>query len=236
MVRAMGSADVTVMLDELLRGLVEGTVEPETNAPAAAKPWLEDLLSRPDTYRDAALMALAFAVDNGIAAQITTPPAGRRSVGQSLAELLDELNIRARRDAFQTVAKGTSSLLGRERQAWNKLLMWAQAENEIEPIERALRYMATRIAATARNLPGMPALDVGRLTFRRIVGIADELLAVPSGGAHEQFLFASLLHALADEYGGRRVETKALSPRTHPRGLPLMCRSWMAARYLRPMR
>lgn len=209
--RAVGSADVATMLEELLRGLVAGTVEPETDAPAEAKPWLDDLSSRPDTYRDAALMALAFAVDQETASQITTPPPGRRSVGQRLAELLDELNIRARRDAFQTVAKGTSSLLGRDRQPWNKLLMWAQAQEQIEPIELAMRYMATRIAATARNLPQMPALDVGRLTFRRMARVADQLLAVPSGGAHEQFLFASLLHALADEYGGRRVETKALS-------------------------
>ncbi len=200
-----------MMLEELLRGLVGGTVEPEADAPAEPKKWLDDLLSRPDTYRDAALMALAFAVDEGTAAQIATPPAGRRSVGQGLAQLLDELNIRARRDAFQTVAKGTSSLLGRERRAWNELLKWAQAEDELEPIDRAMRYMATRIAATARNLPQMPALDIGQLTFRRIARVADEMLAVASGGAHEQFLFASLLYALADEYGGRRVETKTLS-------------------------
>ena len=199
------------MLGDLLRGLVDGSVEPEPQAPADAKPWLDDLVSQADTYRDAALMALAFALDAGTTADIATPPAGRRTVGQRLASLLDELNIRARRDAFQTVAKGTSSLLGRDRPAWNELLLWAQEQDDQGPIEQAVRYMATRIASTARNLPPMPGLDVARLTFRRVTRVVDELLEVPSGGAHEQFVFASLLHALAEEYGGRRVETKTLS-------------------------
>lgn len=199
------------MLDALLRGLVAGTVEPEDDPPEAAQPFLDDLLSRVDTYRDGALMVLAFAVDAGSGEDVATPPAGRRTVGPWLASLLDELNIRARRDAFQTLAKGTNTLLGRDRDSWNGLLEWAQEQEGAEPLETALRYMASRIAATARDLPPMPALDVARLTFRRVVCVVEDLLGTPSGGAHEQFLFAGLLHALAHEYGGRRVETKSLS-------------------------
>jgi hypothetical protein len=207
----VGSAEVDVMLDELLRGLVAGNIDPEGEAPEGAKPYLDDLLSRVDTYRDAALIVLAFAVDARTGADVATPPAGRRSVAQALASLFDELNIRARRDAFQTLAKGTSTLLGRDRESWNDLLVWAHEQDEVEPLDQAMRYMASQIAATARNLPPMPELDVSRLTFRRVLCVVDQLLGVPSGGAHEQFVFASLLHALADEHGGRRVETKTLS-------------------------
>lgn len=199
------------MLEQLFRGLLAGTVEPEDDAPGSAKPFLDDLLSRVDTYRDGALIVLAFAVDAGTGADAATPPAGRRTVGPWLASFFDELNIRARRDAFQTLAKGTNTLLGRDRDSWNRLLEWAQEQDDAEPLTRAMRYMTSRIAATARNLPPMPALDVARLTFRRVARVFDDLLATPSGGAHEQFVFAGLLHALAEEYGGRRVETKSLS-------------------------
>lgn len=44
-----------------------------------------------------------------------------------------------------------------------------------------------------------------------IVAMAPPLLAIPSGGAHEQFVFAALLHASAEESGHRRVETKTLT-------------------------
>lgn len=207
----MGSTDVSALLEQLLRGLVDGTMRPEPKAPTEVKPYLDDLLSRVDTYRDAALMVLAYAVDAGTGADAATPPAGRRGVAQALERLLDELNIRARRDAFQTLAKGSSTLLGRDREAWNQLLEWAQEQDDPEQLERAMRYMASHIASTARNLPLMPALDVSRLTFRRVLRIVDALLSTPSGGAHEQFVFVALLHALAEEHGGRRVETKTLS-------------------------
>lgn len=207
----MGAADVNARLETLLRGLVAGTTEPETEAPDAAKPFLDDLLSRVDTYRDAAMIVLAFCVEAGTGADVATPPAGRRTVAQALASLLDDLNIRARRDAFQTLAKGSNTLLGRDREAWNRLLEWVQEQEDVEVLDQAMRYMASRIAATARNLPPMPTIDVSRLTFRRVLRVVDSLLDVPSGGAHEQFVFASLLHALAEEHGGRRVETKTLS-------------------------
>lgn len=61
----MAAGEVTVLLDGMIRGLVAGIVVPATDAPADVKPWLDDLLSKVDTYRDAALIVLAFAVDAG---------------------------------------------------------------------------------------------------------------------------------------------------------------------------
>jgi hypothetical protein len=211
MVSTMAAADVKYRLESLMRGLVDGSVKPEDEAPEGASSFLDDLLSRADTYRDASLIVLAFAVDAGTGADAATPPAGRRTVAQFFASLMDELNIRARRDAFQTLAKGSKTLLGRERESWNLMLRWAQLQGDAAPLEQAMRYMATRIAATARDLPPLPELDVSRLTFRRVLGVVEDTLDVPSGGAHEQFLLAALLHAAAEEHGGRRVETKALT-------------------------
>jgi hypothetical protein len=199
------------MLDTMMRGLVAGTIQPEPTAPPDVKPWLDDLLSRVDTYRDAALIVLAFVVDSESTANAATPPDGRRGVAQRFATLMDGLNIRARRDAFQTLAKGTSSLLGRDRDSWNRLLQWVQQQQSIAPVEQAMRYMPSRIAETARDLPPMPPLDVSRLSFRRVVKVTDGLLSQPSAGAHEQFVFAALLHAQAEEHGNRRVETKTLN-------------------------
>lgn len=207
----MSSARVLEGIEELMRGLVAGTVEPEDEAPAEAAEWIEDLLSQADTYRDAALMVLAFAVDAGTAEEIAVPPAGRRTVAQKFAELCDELNIRARRDAFQTLAKGSSTLLGRDRESWNRLLEWGRSLDSVEPLDQAMRYMAARICSTARDLPAMPPLDVRRLTFQRVVRIIEDLLDVSSGGAHEQFVFAALLDAVGEELGGLRTQTKTLS-------------------------
>ena len=71
----MGSMEVSATLGIMLRGLVAGTIEPESDAPEDSKPWLDDLLSRADTYRDAALIVLAYAVDAGSGADAATPPA-----------------------------------------------------------------------------------------------------------------------------------------------------------------
>ncbi|MHB8296838.1 MAG: hypothetical protein ACYDH5_19970 [Acidimicrobiales bacterium] len=144
----MTSAEVFEAPEALLNGLVQGTIEPEGDAPPEARQWLDDLLSKVDTYRDAALIVLAYAVEAGSTADVAKPPAGRRTVAQRLADALKDMNIRCREDAFQTLAKGTSSLLGRKRGSWNALLEWAERQGSIEPVEQALRYMASGIART----------------------------------------------------------------------------------------
>jgi hypothetical protein len=142
-------------------------------------PWLDDLLSKTDTYRDAALIVLAFAVDSGSAAEIANPPDGRRSVAQRLAALLDELNIRARRDAFQTLAKGSNSLLGRNRESWKRLLEWAQVcagRGIHHPAGRSgyYRYLSSRAPVLAK-LPQKFASDSPGEQWRN--GVADLAVA-----------------------------------------------------------
>jgi len=213
----MGANEVARRLDDLVTGLVAGTHALTMEVDASVRPQLDDLLSEVSTYRDAALIVLAYAVDAGTTECVAIPPSGRRTVAQKLAALFDALHVRARRDAFQTLAKGSDSLLGRDKASWNELLMWAQGQQDMEIVEQAMEYLASGIALTARDLPPMPILDVSRLTFRRVIAVADELLDQPSGGAHEQFTFASLLHAVAEQQGGGlRVDTKNLNAADTP--------------------
>jgi hypothetical protein len=205
------------VLEQTMRGLVEGESTITAKAAAAKPPdnvkaLLDDLLSKTDTYRDGALTLLAFPVAAAEPLDVTRRIDGDRAASGYLEDLLRELKIPARKDALQTIAKGSSTFLGRARKSWNELLEWASEEEALHDIEAAFLYMARVIAATARALPSLPALDASRLTFDRVVDLLDELLATPSGGAHEQFIFGALLYAIAEQDGGRsRVETKSLT-------------------------
>lgn len=205
------------LLDETMRGLVEGEAIITARAAAAKPPYdvkalLDDLLSKADTYRDGALTLLAFPVAAGEPLDVTRRIDGDRAASGHLEILLRDLKVPARKDALQTIAKGSSTFIGRARRAWNELLEWASEEEALDDVEAAFLYMARVIAATAGALPSLPALDVSRLTFRRVVDLLDELLTTPSGGAYEQFIFGALLYAAAEQEGGRRrVETKSLT-------------------------
>lgn len=183
--------------------------------PAAAKPWLDDLLSRVDTYRDGMLALLAFPVAANRPLDLTTSKLeGARSVAQRVADLLAEHRIPGRKDALQTIAKGSPNYMGRDREAWNQLLAWASKQSQVGPIQRAWLYLLAGVAATARTVPPLPTIDTARLTFPAVAGLLDELLGTPSNGAYEQFIFAALLHAYVDQLGIRtneRVSSKSLN-------------------------
>jgi hypothetical protein len=205
------------LLESTMRGLVEGDPARTAEAAAATPPTaikvlLDDLLSKRDTYRDGALTLLAFPVAAGEPLDITRRIDGDRAASGFLEDLLRDLKIPARKDALQTIAKGSSTFVGRARKSWNELLEWASEEEALDDVKAAFLYMASSIAVTARNLPSFPAIDASRLTFQRVVGLVEELLASHSGGAYEQFIFGAFLYAAAEEAGGqRRVETKSLS-------------------------
>jgi hypothetical protein len=83
----------------------------------------------------------------------------------------------------------------------------------VRHIEEAFLYLAAGVADTARSIPAMPDLDRTKLTFAATFALLDELLAEPSSGAYEQFMFAALLAAWREEAGPPdvAVETKRLN-------------------------
>jgi hypothetical protein len=82
----------------------------------------------------------------------------------------------------------------------------------ITHIAAAYHYLAAGVAATARNLPAMPALDTPKLTFPAVFALLDDMLRQNSAGAHEQFIFAALLEAWREQLGEPGVvETKNLN-------------------------
>ncbi len=211
-------SDPRELLTAVMRGLIDGEpslTEPASEPPLDAKPWLDDLLGRADTYRDGMLALLAFPVASAQPVDLTSSlMSGARGVSGHVASLLADLSIPGRKDALQTIAKGSPNYMGRQREAWNELLAWASAQITIEPVWRAWLYLAAGVAATARSLPALPRLDTGRLTFAEVMVLLDEILDRPSHGAHEQFLYAALLEAYVDQLGVRsndRVTTKSLN-------------------------
>lgn len=205
-------------LEDALARLVAGDkalAREASRPPAKAKPWLDDLLSKIDTYRDGMLALLAFPVAAGRPINLTASKLpGARGVAQRVAELLIEHDIPGRKDALQTIAKGSPNYMGRDRDAWNRLLAWASKQQDVTDIRRAWLYLLAGVAATARSVPPLPAIDASRLSFPATAGLLDELLSTPSNGAYEQFVFAALLHAYVEQLGIRtneRVATKSLN-------------------------
>lgn len=212
------AAAARAVLEDALPRLVAGDealAQEASRPPAAAKAWLDDLLSKVDTYRDGMLALLAFPVAARQPIDLTGAKLeGARGVAQRVAELLNEYKIPGRKDALQTIAKGSPNYMGRDREAWNQLLAWASKQKDVDEIRRAWLFLLAGVAATARSLPALPAIDTSRLNFTATAALFDELLSTPSNGAYEQFIFAALLHAYVEQLGIRaneRVATKSLN-------------------------
>lgn len=211
----MATSPVTTYLNDLLRGYVEGSIPGGAAPPEDSVPLLDELLSKVSAKRDAALINLATAVVQGSTATIGLATDAQRTISKDLADILSDLKIERREESFQTVAKGSTDLLslsGRTGpgRAFSPLLRLATGK-QLDEVAEMVRYMAECIAATARDLPPMPALDHHQLSFDRVVGILDQILDTPSNGVFEQFVFASFLGAVADDVGGLRVSTQNIN-------------------------
>ncbi|MBF6235584.1 hypothetical protein IU474_00610 [Nocardia otitidiscaviarum] len=200
------------LIEERLRTLVAAPPAERTVPPAAARQWLDNLLSKNDTYRDAtlAIIAISLASDGGVDVQVAIP--GRRAVTQRLTKVCKALGIPCKQDAFQTLGKGQKRLDGLDRPEWRALVKWLSTDASPVDIAAAFEYVAEDMSATARVIPPMPELNTGALTFPRMWALFESMLDIPSRGVHEQMIFAALLHALILELGdGRQVKTKNIN-------------------------
>jgi hypothetical protein len=168
--------------------------------PAVAEPWIEDLLSKPDTYRAGALTIFCYAVASGDVMDMRPFSEGVRGTGEFTKRLLPQLSVPATRgNPFETIAKGSPSYVGRARQSWNELLTWASTDATFEEVRAVTAELVRRLAALRREVPPMPELDTEKLTWAAVVNIAEALLTNGSGGAYEQLIVAALVEALHSE-------------------------------------
>lgn len=210
--------EIVKRLDDTLDAMVAGSFGPTADPADEVKPHLDTLLSKREyTVRDGMLTLLAMEVEHGTLIdwrlQGLYNPA--RSASKYLGSTLyPRLHIAGSGEALQTGVKGVSRYIDRKNATWKSILEWASEPmpDSIGHIEAAFHYLAAGIAATARNLPAMPALDTPKLTFPAVFALLDDMLRQNSAGAHEQFIFAALLEAWREQLGEQGVvETKNLN-------------------------
>jgi len=207
------------LMQEGLIGCIEnqppGWVRDAGETPDVARDWVEDLLSKTDTYRAGALTIFCYAVASDEPMDMRPFSEGVRGTGELTKALLPHLSIPATRgNPFETIAKGAPSYVGRARAAWNDLLTWASMEATSNEVQAVAAEFVRRLAALRRSVPVMPELDTERLTWSAVVAILEQLLSEGSEGAYEQLAVAALveaLHAAEVEQRQAYVTTKPVS-------------------------
>ncbi len=164
------------------------------------------------SYRDAVIIQLAYGIQaSGL--DLTRRPRGARTVAQMVGAFLSENHVRSVKDAYQNIAKNTPELVRGNFEEFDRFLRWAaDGARTAQELEAAFQHACSVIASTARPVLPMPPLDLGRLTFSAVCALLEELYAIGSQGAYEQFAVAALLQQLVEQSGIRsfRVETKSL--------------------------
>jgi hypothetical protein len=193
-----GRDQIASLLESTLVTMVEGhNPSPPVTVQDEIKLHLDALVAKGQhTVRDGILTLLAMELAYGELIDWGTQrlhnPA--RSASRFLgSDLYPKLHIAGSPEALQTGVKGTGTYLDRSNETWKSVLRWASDQKGLEPVEAAFLYLASKIAATARALPDLPELDTPRLTFGRVLAVVDGMLGRPSGGAHEQLIYAAFL-------------------------------------------
>lgn len=160
---------------------------------------IDGALAAPPSYRDGVLIQLAWGIEQP-EFDHTQKGEGARSTAKSIATELAARHIPAVKDAYQNIGKNMANLARGNVPAFDNLLRWMNGAEEAARLA-ALDLVAATVAATARPVLPMPELARVNLNFANVVSAMDELLSIPSGGAHEQFAVAAFLEALIDEFG-----------------------------------
>jgi len=181
----------------------------DKQVPSSARASITALLSHSSlSYRDGVLIQLAYKiVDRTIDA--TLRPTGARTTAKKLGKLFAEKHIKGVNDAYENIGKNTKNLVRGTLAEWDALLPWMN-QGTPKQLSACFAYCCCNVASTARPIQPMPELNISRLSFARVMSLYEGLLALPSGGVHEQMIVASLLDALvaAHAQGGFYVETK----------------------------
>jgi len=204
---------IQVQLDALV-GAPDTVASLRRQLDASAVALLDAALRAPISYRDGLFIQLAWGLEEP-GFDHTLKGGGARSTAKRFAIGLKERHIPAVADAYQNIGKNSPNLARGNVSAFDDLLRWMNTAPQGER-EMLLTLLAATVALTARPVDPMPSLARADLTFVNVVGLLDALLAIPSGGAHEQFAVAAFVEALIDEFalggvGGLGVRTKNIN-------------------------
>ncbi len=196
----------------------------QAHVPAEQQANVTEVLDRDKTpskaYRVALVIQLAYGLEADEPLKLTQRQSGARGdkgVAGQVYQLLRAAHVTCPKDVYQNIGKGTRELDRGNFPPFDNFLRWAsQPGRKKEELRAAFDYACRRIAATARPVLPMPELDQTRLTFAVVMSLLRDMLAEPSGGAHEQLIAAALLHAKVQQTNvpGHRVEqvqTKGLT-------------------------
>jgi hypothetical protein len=173
---------------------------------------LERVIAKPNSYRDALLVLLAYPLIAEETIDLRRRPDGARTAGDGLGRLLPSLHIKGVVGAFMNIGKNTEELVRGNNPDFDAILTWASTEATLNELGAAYSVVVAKIASTARRVEERPNPLLGQLTFPNLMAMFEEMLSTPSGGAYEQYVVSALLEAaLAQEGSTRRVETKGLS-------------------------
>jgi hypothetical protein len=189
--------------------------ELRAQVPADALALLDGVQAAPVSYRDGILIQLAYGVEVGAGFDHTHKGDGGRAVAGALGSFNAAQHIPAVRDAYQNIGKNSPNLTRGNVPAFDDLLRWMNSASREERLS-LLNLSLARTAMTARPVRPMPPLARPELTFVKVAAFLDDLLAMPSGGAYEQFTVAAFLEAVIEEFdrggtGGLWVKTKNIN-------------------------
>ncbi len=181
-----------------------------------ARVVLENDTTPTKSYRVGMVIQLAY----GIAAEghldVTkrhTGARGAKGVAGRCGKYLKDKHVAASVDAYQNIAKNADTLTRGNFAEFDAFLKWASKPARTkDELRAALKYACLRIAQTARPVKSLPEIDGAKLSFAAVMELFEGMFQAPSGGAHEQFIVAALMHARVAQGGGKqRVETKRLN-------------------------
>lgn len=152
------------------------------------------------SYRDGLLIQLAWGLVGPAGHDHTQRGEGGRGVSQALGRANAVRHIPKVNDAFENIGKNSPNLTRGNVTEFDDLLRWMNGATH-EQRAQLFAFAAATVAVTARPVLPMPTLRPVELTFGRVTALLDDLLATPSGGAHEQFAVAAFLGALIDQFG-----------------------------------
>lgn len=201
--------------DILLESLEDAVTAPSDYRPPQPAPWVRSRIDevfsyKARSYRDGLLVLLAIATCEGGNFDVTQRPPAARTIGAYLGrKIYPPLFIPGTDDAFANIGKNTPNLTRGNQPAWDDLLNWISSqETTVEDLKKALAYLSWLVASTSKRPEGWKALEPNALTFTKVCGLFEDLLARKSGGAYQQFSFTALLRAARELDSDGRLETK----------------------------